>query len=185
MKAKGKFLTGFAGGLALAVVIGAAIIFPAVPPFEVGPVRRVFCPVIYADVTFPGSTGFSAILKPDSRTTEFVMGPNTVAHLSVMYYSSDNDLTSAIPGPIVGSTPTPVWAYNEPTGGASGAVGISLSLTNRTYVDTHTVVENYTLQSGQVMGTFIIGLQSTCLTTIVQVGYQAFVGILPDGWKAS
>jgi hypothetical protein len=74
--------------------------------------------------------------------------------------------------------PLPAWKVDLSTGSLGTDSGLNVNLSSVTWVSIHQVVVNYTITSGGPNGLYVLGLPSTCLTTIVNVGSQPYTGPL-------
>ena len=128
-------------------------------------------PSIFATLSFPNATGFVTTIHPTSGTTEFVLQPNSVGELTVSY-TSTNNLTA-----LFFTDPVPVLDV-LPNGTLGTGSGLSVTQLSLTLVSTHQVVVNYAVTSGRSDGLYVLGLPSTFLSTIVDVGTQPYTGPL-------
>ena len=128
-------------------------------------------PAIFATLSFPNATGFVTIIHPTSGTTEFVLQPNSLGELTVSY-TSTNNLTA-----LFFTDPVPVLDV-LPNGTLGTGSGLSVTQLSLTLVSTHQVVVNYAVTSGGSDGLYVLGLPSTFLSTIVDVGTQPYTGPL-------
>jgi hypothetical protein len=77
------------------------------------------------------------------------------------------------------SVTNPVSVLNVLSNGTLGTgSGLSVTESSVTWVSIHQVVVNYTVTSGGSDGLYVLGLPSTCLSTIVDVGTQPYTGPL-------
>ena len=74
--------------------------------------------------------------------------------------------------------PVPAWKVDLSTGSLGTYVGLNVAQSGLTWVNIHQVVVNYTITSGGPNGLYVLGLPSTLLTTIVNVGTQPYTGPL-------
>jgi hypothetical protein len=160
--------------LILAVAGLLAVAALSVTAYEVyGTPRGSGCPAIIAEVAFPSYGGFVTVTHPSSTTTEFVLAPNGVGLITVSYSSPVNNFTAeSFAGPV------PAWKVNLANGTLYTNTGLNVSETSQSLVSVHQVLVNYTLASGPSTGVYVLGLPSTCLTTIVSVGNQPYNGPL-------
>jgi hypothetical protein len=157
-----------AAGLVALVVLSAIAYEVYYAPRESG------CPAIFADVTFRSSEGFVTVIHPTSATTEFVLAPNRAGQITVSYSSTLNNFTASS-----FADPVTAWRVNLANGTLYTDVGLNVSEIGRNLVSMHQVLVNYTVNSGPSTGVYVLGLPSTCLTTIVSVGNQPYTGPLP------
>jgi hypothetical protein len=141
-----------------------------------GPIARNG-PMIYATLSFSNTTGFVTTVYPTSETIEFVLLPNSVGEFTVTYTGIGfNNLTVPIFNPVFGN---PVGVLNVLSNGTLGTgSGLSINESGVTFVSYYQVVVNYTVTSGGADGLYVLGLPSTCLSTIVDVGTQPYTGPL-------
>ena len=134
-------------------------------------------PMIYATLSFSNSTGFVTTVYPTSGTIEFVLLRNSVGEFTVTYTGIGfNNLTVPIFNPVFGN---PVSVLNVLSNGTLGTgSGLSIIESGVTFVSYFQVVVNYTVTSGGSDGLYVVGLPSTCLSTIVDVGTQPYTGPL-------
>ena len=69
------------------------------------------CPAIFAALSYDEATGFLAMNHPQLGTIEFVLQPNTSGRVTILYSSSDDNLTSAM-----FSDPVPAWHVDTSNG---------------------------------------------------------------------
>jgi hypothetical protein len=133
--------------------------------------------MIYATLSFSNTTGFVTTVYPTSETIEFVLLPNSVGEFTVTYTGIGfNNLTVPIFNPVFGN---PVGVLNVLSNGTLGTgSGLSINESGVTFVSYYQVVVNYTVTSGGADGLYVLGLPSTCLSTIVDVGTQPYTGPL-------
>ena len=130
-------------------------------------------PNIFATVSFPSASGFVTIVHPTSGTIEFVLLPGGTGQIAVSYSSPSNNLTIfSFPDSI------PAWKVNLLTGSLGDGSGLNVTQSSLTWVSIHQVIINYTITSGGVDGLYVLGLPSTILSTIVNVGTQLYTGRL-------
>ena len=144
-------------------------------------------PCIFATLCFSNATGFVTTVHPTSGTIEFVLLPTSVGEFTVSYTGIDsNNLT------IFSSLMNPVSVLNVLSNGTLGMLGtdsgdpsehqvgqgLSVTESSVTWVSYYQVVVNYTVTSGGSDGLYVLGLPSTCLSTIVDVGTQPYTGPL-------
>jgi hypothetical protein len=128
-------------------------------------------PSIFATLSFSNETGFVTTIYPTSGTIEFVLLPNSAGEFSVLYTSPDN-LTALF-------FTDPVSVLNVLSNGTLGTgSGLSVTESGLTWVSTYQLVVNYTVTSGGSDGLYVLGLPSTFLSTIVDVGTQPYTGPL-------
>jgi hypothetical protein len=132
-------------------------------------------PAIFATLSFSNETGFETTVYPTSGSIEFVLLPNSVGEFTVTYTGIDfNNLTTSF-----FSVTNPVSVLNVLSNGTLGTgSGLSVTESSVTWVSIHQVVVNYTVTSGGSDGLYVLGLPSTCLSTIVDVGTQPYTGPL-------
>jgi hypothetical protein len=152
-------------------------------------------PCIFATLSFSNATGFVTTVHPTSGTIEFVLLPNSVGEFTVTYAGINfNNLTMSIFNPVENPVPVLNVLSNGTLGTGSGLsvtessltwvtehqVGQGLGVTESkvTWVSYYQVVVNYTVTSGGSDGLYVVGLPSTCLSTIVDVGTQPCTGPL-------
>lgn len=130
-------------------------------------------PSIFATLSFSNSTGFVTTVNPTSGTIEFVLLPKSVGEFSVSYTGIGfNNLTMF-------SFTNPVGVSNVLSNGTLGAgSGLNVTESSVTWVSYYQVVVNYTVTSGGSDGLYVLGLPSTILSTIVDVGTQPYTGPL-------
>jgi hypothetical protein len=134
-------------------------------------------PPIFATLSFSNETGFVTTVHPTSGTIEFVLLPNSAGEFTVTYTGiALNNLTMPIFNPVE----DPVGAMNVNLSNGTLGTGLGLSVTESsvTWVSTYQVVVNYTVTSGGSDGLYVLGLPSTFLSTIVDVGTQPYTGPL-------
>lgn len=129
-------------------------------------------PSIYATLSFSNATGFQSTIYPTSSTIEYVLLPNKTGEFTVSY-TSTNNLTEAF---FTGSVP--VWNVNLANGTLTEDSSLRVTQVNLAFVDTHQVIANYIVTSDGSTGLYVLGLPSTCLSTIVNVGSQSYTGNL-------
>jgi hypothetical protein len=158
--------------LAVAGLLAVAALSAAV--YEAyGTPRGASCPTIVAEVAFPSYEGFVTVTHPSSATTEFVLAPDGVGLITVSYSSATNNFTAdSFAGPVT------AWKVNLTNGTLYANTGLNVSVTGQSLVSVHQVMVNYTLTSGPSTGVYVLGLPSTCLTTIASVGDQPYNGPL-------
>ena len=128
-------------------------------------------PSIFATLSFSNATGFVTTVHPTSGTIEFVLLPNSAGEFSVLY-TSPNNLTALF-------FTNPVFVLNVLSNGTLGTgSGLSVTESTLTWVSTYQVVVNYAVTSGGSDGLYVVGLPSTFLSTIVDVGTQPYTGPL-------
>ncbi len=134
-------------------------------------------PAIFATLSFSNATGFVKTVHPTSDTIEFVLLPNSVGEFTVTYTGiAFNNLTMPIFNPVFGN---PVGVLNVLSNGTLGTgSGLSVTESSATWVSYYQVVVNYTVTSEGSEGLYVVGLPSTCLSTIVDVGTQPYTGHL-------
>lgn len=160
---------------ALTVMMGIGLVY-SIREFTSSPQGTVGLaggPNIFAIVSFPSASGFVTIVYPTSGTIEFVLLPDSIGQIAVSY-SSLNDLTNMLGG----SIPVSVWKVNLSTGSLGDGSGLNVTQSSLTWVSIHQVIINYTISSGGVDGLYVLGLPSTALSTIVNVGTQPYTGPL-------
>ena len=143
-------------------------------------------PCIFATLSFSNATGFVTTVHPTSGTIEFVLLPNSVAEFTVTYTGINfNNLTMPIWNPVWNSVDVLNVLSNGTLGPSSEypsehQVGQGLGVTESgvTWVSYYQVVVNYTVTSGGSDGLYVLGLPSTILSTIVDVGTQPYTGPL-------
>jgi hypothetical protein len=132
-------------------------------------------PAFFATLSFSNETGFVTTVHPTSGTIEFVLLPNSVGEFTVTYTGiAFNNLTiSAF------SVTNPVSVLNVLSNGTLGTgSGLSVTESSVTCVSYYQVVVTYTVTSGGSDGLYVLGLPSTFLSTIVDVGTQPYTGPL-------
>jgi hypothetical protein len=130
-------------------------------------------PCIFATVSFPRSSGFVTIVHPTPGTIEFVLLPNSTGQIVVSYSSPSNNLTI-----FSFSDPIPAGKVDLSTGSLGEGSGLNVTQSSLTWVSIHQVIIRYTVTSGGVDGLYVLGLPSTILSTIVDVGTQPYTGPL-------
>lgn len=130
-------------------------------------------PNIFATVAFPSANGFMTVIHPTNGTIEFVLSPKSMGQITVSY-TSMNNLTSFSSF----TNPVPAWNVDLSTGSVGFGSGLNVTYSGLTWVSIHQVVVNYTITSGSSNGLYVLGLPSTMLTTIVDVGTQPYTGPL-------
>ena len=153
-----------------------------------GTVGLVGGPCIWATLSFSNATGFVTTVHPTSGTIEFVLLPNSVGEFTVTYTGIDfNNLTI-----FAFSVTNPVSVLNVLSNGTLGTLGtdsgdssehqvgqgLGVTESSLTWVSYYQVVVNYTVTSGGSDGLYVLGLPSTCLSTIIDVGTQPYTGPL-------
>ncbi len=134
-------------------------------------------PPIFAALTFSNETDFVTIVHPTSGTIEFVLLPNSVGEFTVTYTGiALNNLTMPIFNPV--EDPVGAMNVNLSNGTLGTGSGLSVTESSVTWVSTYQVVVNYTVTSGVSDGLYVLGLPSTFLSTIVDVGTQPYTGPL-------
>ncbi len=134
-----------------------------------GPNIASSTPAVFATLSFSNETGFETTVYPTSGTIEFVLSPNSVGEFTVTYTGiASNDLTMSF-------FTNPVSVSNGTLGTGSG---LSVTESSITRVSMYQVVVNYTVTSGGSDGLYVLGLPSTFLSTIVDVGTQPYTGPL-------
>lgn len=143
--------------------------------------ERRSCPGVFATVSFENARGFVTTVHPTPQTTEFVLKPNSTGEITVSYSSPTNNFTmSSITRSFNDLTArVPVWEANLTTGSLDNTLGLNVSRTSLTLVNSHLVLGNYTIAAGPSSALYVLGFPSTCLTTIVYVGNQPYSGPLP------
>jgi hypothetical protein len=155
-----------AGLLAVAALSAAAYEAYGTP-------RGSGCPAITAEAAFPNYEGFVTVTHPSSATTEFVLAPDGIGQITVSYSSATNSFTAhSFAGPVT------AWKVDLANGTLHADTGLNISETSQSLASVHQVLVNYTLSSGPSPGVYVLGLPSTCLTTIVSVGNQPYSGPL-------
>ena len=157
------------------------------PPQE--PAGSAGGPCIFATLSFSNETGFVTTVHPTSGTIEFVLLPNSVGEFTVTYTGvAFNNLTIPIFNPVG----NPVGVLNVLSNGTLGTLGtdsgnpsehqvgqgLSVTESGVAWVSYYQVIVNYTITSGGSDGLYVLGLPSTCLSTIVDVGTQPYTGPL-------
>jgi len=132
------------------------------------------CPSIFATVSFQSNKGFVTTAYPSVQSTEFVLLPNSVGQITVSYSSSSNNLTTS-----QFSFPVPAWKVNLTSGSLTTSTDLNVTVTGIVLVNTHQVTANYTVSSKSSQGLYVLGLPSTCLSSLVNVGSQAYTGPWP------
>ncbi len=132
-------------------------------------------PAIFATLSFSNETGFVTTVYPTSGSIEFVLLPNSMGEFTVTYTGIDfNNLTTSF-----FSVTNPVSVLNVLSNGTLGTgSGLSVTESSVTCVSTYQVVVNYTVTPGGSDGLYVLGLPSTFLSTIVDVGTQPYTGPL-------
>jgi|GEM_PF-2839371 hypothetical protein len=134
-------------------------------------------PPIFATLAFSNETGFVTTINPTSGTTEFVLPPNSVGEFTVTYTGiANNNLTIPIFDPA--SNPVDVLIVNLPNGTLETGSGLNVTESSVTWVSDNQVIVTYAVTSGESNGLYVLGLPSTCLSTIVEVGTQPYTGHL-------
>ncbi|HYA78219.1 MAG TPA: hypothetical protein VEF91_05830 [Verrucomicrobiae bacterium] len=131
-------------------------------------------PNIFATVAFPRANGFMTVIHPTKGTIEFVLSPKSMGQITVSYNSTNNlaSFSSSFTNPV------PAWTVDLSTGSVGSGSGLNVTYSGLTWVSIHQVVVNYTITSGSSNGLYVLGLPSTMLTTIVDVGTQPYTGPL-------
>jgi len=134
-------------------------------------------PCIYATLSFSNATSFVTTVHPTSGTIEFVLLPNSVGEFTVTYTGIGfNNLTVPVFNPVFGN---PVCVLNVLSNGTLGTgSGLSVTASSVTWVSYYQVAVTYTITSGGSDVLYVVGLPSTCLSTIVDVGTQPYTGPL-------
>ena len=130
-------------------------------------------PATFATLSFSNATGFVTTIYPTSGTIEFVLSPNSVGEFTVTYtgFPSDNLTMSYFTNPIS--------VLNVLSNGTLGTgSGLSVTESSITRVSIGQLIVNYTVTSGGSDGLYVVGLPSTFLSTIVDVGTQPYSGPL-------
>ncbi len=138
-----------------------------------GPNIASSTPAVFATLSFSNETGFETTVYPTSGTIEFVLSPNSVGEFTVTYtgFPSDNLTMSFFTNPISES--------NVLSNGTLGTgSGLSVTESSLTRLSMGQLVVNYTVTSGGSDGLYVLGLPSTFLSTIVDVGTQPYTGPL-------
>jgi hypothetical protein len=130
-------------------------------------------PSIFATLSFSNATGFVTTIHPTSGTIEYVLFPNSVGKFTVSYTSVGNNLTV-----LFFTDPGGVLNVNLSNGTLGTGSGLSVTQSSPTLVSPYQVVVNYTVTSGGSDGLYVLGLPSTFLSTIVDVGTQPYTGPL-------
>ena len=140
-----------------------------------GPNTASSTPAIFATLSFSNETGFVTTVYPTSGSIEFVLLPNSMGEFTVTYTGIDfNNLTTSF-----FSVTNPVSVLNVLSNGTLGTgSGLSVTESSVTWVSYYQVVVNYTVTSGGSDGLYVVGLPSTFLSTIVDVGTQPYTGPL-------
>jgi len=135
-------------------------------------------PMIFATVSFPSESGFVTVVHPTSGTTEFVLLPNSVGQITVLYTSSNNLTMPVFMFPL--THPVPAFKVNLSNGTLGADSGLIVTTSSITWISIHQVDVNYTVTSasGADNGLYVLGLPSTIFSTIVNVGAQAYTGPL-------
>ena len=130
-------------------------------------------PSIFATLSFSNQSGFVTTVYPTSGTIEFVLLPNSVGEFTVTYTGiAFNNLTMSF-------FTNPISVSNVLSNGTLGTgSGLSVTEWSVTRVSYYQVVVNYTVASGGSDGLYVLGLPSTFLSTIVDVGTQPYTGPL-------
>jgi hypothetical protein len=134
-------------------------------------------PPIFATLTFSNETGFTMTIHPTTGTTEFVLPPNSVGKFTVTYTGfANNNLTISIFNPV--ENPVDAMNVNLTNGTLGSGSGLSVTESGVSWVSYYQVTVNYTVTSGASNGLYVLGLPSTFLNTIVDVGTQPYTGPL-------
>jgi hypothetical protein len=129
-------------------------------------------PCIFATVSFLSSSGFVTIVHPTSGTIEFVLLPDSIGQIAVSYSSPWGLAIWMFAGSI------PAWKVDLSTGSLGEGSGLNVTQSSLTLVSIHQVIIRYTITSGGVDGLYVLGLPSTIVSTIVNVGTQPYTGPL-------
>lgn len=129
-------------------------------------------PSIFATLSFSNTTGFVTTTHPTSGTIEFVLLPNSMGEFTVAYTSSNNLTT------LFFTNPVPSLNVNLSNGTLETGSGLNVTESSLTSLSIHQVVVTYTVTSGGSDGLYVLGLPSTILSTIVDVGTQPYTGPL-------
>ncbi len=133
------------------------------------------CPNIFASVSFSNYDGFTMVTHPTSASTELVLYPNSVGSLTVEYSSPSNNLSSSVFSNTF-SDRVSVFVANVQKGTLTQSSDLEVSTQSIQSSTIHEVDVTYKISSNMSNGTFVLGLPSTCLTTIVEVGSQPYTG---------
>ena len=139
-------------------------------------------PDIFATLSFSNETGFATTFHPTSGTTEFVLPPNSLGEFTVTYTGIGNsnlgynNLTIFMFDPVGSSVDA--MDVNLSNGTLGTGSGLSVTESGVTWVSYYQVIVTYTVTSGGSNGLYVLGLPSTCLSTIVDVGTQPYTGPL-------
>jgi hypothetical protein len=74
--------------------------------------------------------------------------------------------------------PVPASKVNLSNGTLGADSGLNVTISSITWISVYQVDVNYTVTSGADNGLYVLGLPSTILSTIVNVGTQAYTGPL-------
>lgn len=134
-------------------------------------------PPIWATLSFSNASGFVTTVHPTNGTIEYVLRPNSVGEFTVTYTGiADNNLTMPIFNPV--EQPVDAMNVNLSNGTLGNGSGLSVTVSNATWVTYYQVAVTYTVTSGGSNGLYVLGLPDTFLSTIVNVGTQPYTGPL-------
>ncbi len=162
-------------GLAIAVAISMPIAYQ----YYASSLSRTNCPNLFADVSYPATTGFTAATHPRPHITVFVLRPNSTGMITMSYSSPMNNLTS---------NPTYDEFLNRPfalrvnltSDKLESTDGLNITSVTRIARNSHLLIVNYTFAAGPKEDLYLIGFPSTCLSAFVYVGEQPYNGPFPS-----
>jgi hypothetical protein len=138
----------------------------------------IYCPLIFASVSYTNASGFIAVAHPIGMT-EYVLSPDSVGHLQITYSSQYNNLTSSM-----FSGRVPVWVINTNNNTIQAmSSDVRVTIVSMRNPDPHTVIVNYNIASGSNHSLYLIGFPSTCPGALLNVGTSPYLGPLP--WSAN
>jgi hypothetical protein len=136
-------------------------------------------------LSFSNATGFVTTVHPTSGTIEFVLLPNSVGEFTVSYTGIGFNNLTVFSSSFTNPVPVLNVLSNGTLGTGSGdpsehqvGQGLGVAESSLTWLSYYQVVVNYTVTSGGADGLYVVGLPSTCLSTIVDVGTQPYTGPL-------
>ncbi|MBI2938784.1 MAG: hypothetical protein HYY22_11350 [Thaumarchaeota archaeon] len=167
----------------IAVIASLAIVIAIAAPiayqyYYLSSSSRIICPNLFADVSYPATTGFTAVTHPKPHMTEFVLRPNSTGMITVSYSSPMNDLTS---NPLYDEFLIRPFAvrFNLTSDKFESTDELNITSVTRTVRNSHLLIVNYTFAAGPKEDLYWIGFPSTCRSALVYVREQPYNGPLP------
>lgn len=134
-------------------------------------------PPIWATLSFSNASGFVTTVHPTNGTIEYVLHPNSAGEFTVTYTGlRENNLTMPIFNPV--EQPVDAMNVNLSNGTLGNGSGLSVTVSNATWVTYYQVAVTYTVTSAGSNGLYVLSLPDTFLNTIVDVGTQPYTGPL-------